>query len=358
MIIAKPHIHQIYRTGTILENRRKCLRLDMNEHADGLPDEFVAEVFSMLDANHLSAYPEYASLIRKIADHNGINRENICLSNGSDAAIKYIFEAYVSAGDKVLLTDPTFAMYPIYGEMFAAKVVKIPYGQDLELDTEAFLSEIDGTVRLAVLVNPNNPTGSVLSVSEIDRIIDKCKHYGTLLVIDEAYYYYCPTSCIRQIDHHDNVIVLRTFSKLCALAALRIGYAAAAPDIIANLNRVRPTFDVNAVAVHFAECLLDADGLIEDQIRLMKEGKRFLVSRLRENHMAFQDGHANFVLIKCPGFVAEITGRLKDRHILVSGGFRQECLKDFIRVTVGSIEKMEQFWRVFFDIWQRMAADR
>ena len=344
----KTHLRNIYRTPFQERSRRDFLRLDMNENPDGLPDEFVREVLKCIDANSLSMYPEYTSLITKIADHNNVGSENICIANGSDGAIKYIFDAYVAPGDHVLLTAPTFAMYPVYCEMFDARSVFVPYRDDFSFPLNQFLESICEDIRLAVLVNPNNPTGVAISRSDFLKVISRCCDNDVMCIVDEAYFYYYDETFIQDIKTFENLIVLRTFSKVCSLAGARVGYAAASPEITLNLNKVRPTYDVNGFAALFAERILDAPQLVAQAIENAREGKDFLVNQLRQNNIECVAGMANFVLIKCPGLVGKLVDELRKEKILVSGGFKQHFLKDYLRVTVGSLSKMTHFFDVFF----------
>jgi len=350
----KPHLQKVYRTPFHEKSRQAFLRLDMNENPDSLPEEFVKEVLRRIDANSLSMYPEYTSLITKIADHNNIEPENICISNGSDGAIKYIFDAYISPGDQVLLTAPTFAMYPVYCEMFEAKPLFIPYRDDFSFPLNQFLERICEDIRLAVLVNPNNPTGVTISRPDFLEIISRCLDNDVLLIVDEAYFYYYDETFIQDIKTFSNLIILRTFSKVCALAGARIGYAAGNPGIVQNLNKVKPTYDVNGFAVLFAEKLLDAPELIAQEIKKSAQGKDFLVSQLQQNNVKFMAGEANFVLIKCPGCVRKLIEALRKEKVLVSGDFKQDFLKDYLRVTVGNIQTMRYFLDVFLVLWKNL----
>jgi len=350
---SKAHLRKVYRTPFQEKSRRDFLRLDRNENPDGLSDEFVRETLRSIDASRLSMYPEYTSLIAKIAAHNNVQPENICISNGSDSAIKYVFDAYISSGDQVLITDPTFAMYPVYCEMFNSVPTVVPYREDLSFPLDEFLKAICQDIRLTVLVNPNNPTGVAISRSDFLNIINRCWDNDVLLIVDEAYFYYYDETFIQDIKAYNNLIVLRTFSKVCALASARIGYAAASPEIIQNLNKVRPTYDVNGFAVLFAEEILDAPQLIEQEIENAREGKDFLLNQLRQNNVECMAGEGNFVLIKCPGFVKKLIAALRQENILVSGGFKQGFLKDYLRITVGNIQTMQQFCDAFFTLWNK-----
>ncbi|MFC1624223.1 pyridoxal phosphate-dependent aminotransferase [Candidatus Omnitrophota bacterium] len=349
----KPYLKNLYRTRQGENSRRNYLRLDMNESVSGLPEQFVKKTLNAIDPEFLAAYPEYEEFQKILAAHNNIDSANICLSNGSDAAIKYIYDAYISPGDKVLLTDPTFAMYPVYCKMFNAQVVNVTYKQDLSFSTEDFLDKISRDIKLAVVVNPNNPTGTAVEHDDLIAVIEKAANSNVLIIIDEAYFYFYPKSVMEKVKLYKNLIVLRTFSKLCGMASLRLGYAAACPEIIENLRKVKPTYDVNSLAILFADRILKNTQIIQSLIQEVNDGKKYLANKLREFKIGYKEGYANFVLIKCCNRVDEIVKRLAGKNILVQGGFKQEFLKDYIRVTVGNVTIMERFWESFIVIWKK-----
>jgi histidinol-phosphate aminotransferase len=257
----------------------------------------------------------------------------------------------VSSGDRILITYPTFAMYPVYTAMFNAEFVTVEYNQDMTFPTEKFLDRIYPGIKLAIVVNPNNPTGSVLTKGELIEIIKKAASNDVLVIVDEAYFHYYPETMIPYIKSYNNLAVLRTFSKLCGIAAARLGYVAASPYIIEGIKKVRPTFDVNAIAVLFAEKVLDSPQIIQDLIKDASEGKKYLVEKLREKNIVCKEGHANFVLVKCNGRVNEVMAGLKEKGILVGGEFKQEYLNDYIRVTIARKDYMDKFWEAFAAIW-------
>ena len=347
----KPHLRHLFRTNTDEESRKGYLRLDMNECVPGLPADFVKGVSFEIDNDFLATYPEYKTLQEKIALHNNLQPKNISLSNGSDGAIKYIFDAYVSPGDRILLTDPTFAMYPVYCRMFNAEPIMVGYNPDLSFPVEEFIHKISPGIKIAVVVNPNNPTGSVVEPANLTSIIKKASDNNVLMIVDEAYFYFYPHSIINKIKGCENLIVLRTFSKLCGIAAARLGYVAACPKIIEDLRKVKPTYDVNSLAVLFAEKILDEPDVIQNLVRFTNEGKRYLTQKLSEKDIEYREGKANFILINSPNKVDKIVKKLAEKNILVKGGFKQDCLKDYIRVTVGNKIAMRQFWETFINIW-------
>lgn len=351
MAKVKSHLKDLYRTNPDDKNRSGCLRLDMNESVAGLPEDFVKNMLSGINSQYLASYPGYRKLEETIASHDKIWPENIMLANGSDAAIKYIFDAYISPGDKVLMTDPTFAMYPIYCNIFKAIPVQVEYNDDLSFPARRFLKAIGPDVRLAVLVNPNNPTGSVIDKDDILAMVKKAEKNGVLIIVDEAYFYFYPESVIGEIRKHKNLIVLRTFSKLCAIASARLGYAAADAAIIEGLRKVKPTYDVNGLAVLFAQKILSDPHLIKRLVKDVESGKRYLTRKLSGEKIRHVSGNANFVLIKCGDRASRIMDELSKEKILISGGFRQSFLKEYIRVTAGDEVSMKRFWSSFIKIW-------
>jgi histidinol-phosphate aminotransferase len=348
---AKSHLAGLYRTHPTAKSRKDYLRLDMNEGVPGLPEDFVLETLAGIGSEILATYPEYHALQESLAAHNNQLPENITLSNGSDAAIKYIFDAFIAKGDKVLLTDPTFAMYPVYCQMFGAEPITLSYRPDLSFPLEDFADRLSSGVKLAVVVNPNNPTGVALDPKELAGLISEAQRLKVLIVVDEAYYYFYPETVAGLIRDYHNLIVLRTFSKLLSLASVRLGYAMACREISESLRKVKPTFDVNMIAVLFGQRILEHPEIIARLIAETNAGKHYLLEKLADCGIAHLGSEANFILIKCNGRGAALRNKLAENQILVGGGFSNPILQDYIRVTVGHPKIMKRFWKTFSAIW-------
>jgi len=345
MIETKKHLQSLYRT-TPEENRSSYLRLDRNESVNGIPNSVVDRITKNITPELLARYPEYNSLKEKLAKHCSVKPENIFLANGSDSLIKLIYEVYLKPHDIVLMTNPTFAMYLVYCDMFQLTKKVIDYKDIKVFPTDSFSSNLSKS-KLAVVVNPNNPTGSIISMPEMILIIQNAKKNNCLVIIDEAYYYFYPKTFVDLVSQYDNVVVLRTFSKFFGLASLRLGFAIANPTIIENLKKVQPTWDVNGVACLFAEKLLDSK-VIKTLYENYDLGKEYLCQRLKENNIEYVRGNANFVLIKCED--KDIISKLYNKNVLVGGPFKQPLLKSYIRVTTGNKTSMGQFMDKFLEV--------
>ncbi|HOY66375.1 MAG TPA: histidinol-phosphate transaminase [Candidatus Ozemobacteraceae bacterium] len=354
MIHPRPVVENLHRTSQ--ESRKGYLRLEMNECPDGLPADFVESCLREITPEFLATYPEYDELMALISRHEGlVSSGQIFLSNGSDSAIKHVFEAFVAPGDSILLANPCFAMYPVYAQLYQAKLIGVEYQPDLAFPTEAFLERMGKDVRLAVVVNPNNPCGSHVPSEALLQILTKAAQNGTLVIVDEAYHYFFPETAIPLIAKFPNLLVTRTFSKLCALAAARIGFAAGHPDIVGALRKVRPTYDVNGIGVLLAKRFLEQPDLIRKALLGVQQGRDWLASRLREKEIPFRTTDANFLLIDAGDRVTRIMQALRNEKVLVGGGFPYPFLKNYIRVSIAHKATMQAFWNIFERVWDEHA---
>ena len=334
--------------------RGDFLRLDMNENPEGLPADFVAEIRAKITPAFLATYPEPDRLLAALAAYHHLPEDRFSLTDGSEMAIKHVFEVFALPGTQVVTVTPSFAMYEVYCEMFGVTHQGVPLGEDLAFPTEAFLGAIGQDTSLVVLLSPNNPAGGLLPRDEVERIIRKAAEHDAVVVIDEAYHYFCEVSYLELVERYDNVVVLRTFSKLFSLAGLRLGYAVSRPEIVDYLNRMRPTFEANSVALLFGEALLRRPDIIKALIQTEKEGRLYLMGALaRAGYEPRHDHGGNFVLVKPKKCSREVEAALKERKILVKTYGNKHLLRDYIRISTGSRRVMEKFVAAFLDIDQR-----
>ena len=334
--------------------RGDFLRLDMNENPEGLPVDFVAEVRAKITPAFLATYPEPDRLLAALAAYHHLPEDRFSLTDGSEMAIKHVFEVFALPGTQVVTVAPSFAMYEVYCAMFGVTHRGVPIGEDLAFPTEDFLAAIGQDTSIVVLLSPNNPAGGLLPRDEVERIIRKAAEHDAVVVIDEAYHYFCEVSYLELAERYDNVVVLRTFSKLFSLAGLRLGYAVSRPEIVTYLNRMRPTFEANSVALLFGEALLRRLDIIEALIQTEKEGRLYLMEALtRAGYEPRHDHGGNFVLVKPKKCPREVEAALKERKILVKTYGDKHLLQDYIRISTGSRRVMEKFVAAFLDIDQR-----
>ena len=330
--------------------RAEYLRLDKNENVIGFEGEFVETLRQEITSDFLTTYPEVSSLYQKIARWVGCAQENVYITAGSDATIKSVFEVFVEPGDTVALVSPTYAMFYVYTEMFQGCLVEIRYKTGLSLSIEDILKVIhEHRPKLICIANPNSPTGTVLPHEGLENVVDVAARQNSVILLDEAYYLFYPVSSIHLIHDYPNLVVARTFSKAMGLASARLGFAAGHADIIKHLQKIRPMYETNAFAIRFAELILDSPGLIEKNVQEAMKGKKYLEDELDKLGIPHFKSYTNFILIDVGSFERSVKlgNALYQKKILIRSGFKDDVLKNCIRVTIGSIKQMDFFVEKF-----------
>lgn len=321
------------------------MALDRNERQGPLPDWFLREARAALTSDLFTVYPSTDRVYDSLAEDLGVERQRLLLTLGSDGAFRSLFEAYGEPGRGVVLVDPSYAMYRVYGEMAGMRVVALPVDRELRIDPENLLEAIQPGVRLVCLPNPNQPTGTLMPDSELRAVADRAAEIGAILAIDEAYYPFSRTTVLPWSSDYDNVLVTRTFSKAWGLAGLRIGFVVGAPDLIATLYKVRSVYDISAFAVRCLELALRNPQIAEDYVTEVEAGREVLRGRVEALGLRPVETATNFMPIRLEGRAepGDLVDRLRDRGCLVRGPFRHPALADCIRVTLGPPDLMAKF---------------
>ncbi len=333
-------------------DRRGYLRLDMNENPEGLPEDFVRETVKKITPEFLASYPQKDNLLGLIAGREGVDVQNVTLTNGSDEGMRLVFETFTHAGGRVLTVTPTFEMYQVYASMFGVELDTVPFKEDFTIETEELLGAIKEDTNLVVLLNPNSPIGTEFTEEEFERIVAKAEAVGAVVLVDEAYYPFGVESKVAYCRKHPHVMVMRTFSKWCSLAALRVGYLIGSEECIHLIENAQSTYNVNSVGILFAEELLKREDILDMLRQSMEEGRNYLVSKLESAGYSYYAAKGNYILIKpkkAPQLIAE---GLKEEHILIKT-YRKGMLAGWLRITLGSRKIMERFWEGFFRMEER-----
>jgi histidinol-phosphate aminotransferase len=342
MIHPKKHLQGIYRSDPEQFDRTQYLRLDKNEDLCGLPEDLVKKCLSRITPDDLSAYPQTYLLYDILSRYLSVSQEKILITAGSDAAIKNTFEVFVSPGDGVIIPDPTYAMYEVYADLFNANLTKVPYTNDLSFSVKDMITVISDSTKLVALANPNSPTGTIVSRNDIIELIEYCCTRDVLVLIDEAYYPFYPHTVIDLIDKYPNLIVTRTFSKAFGLAALRLGYLVANPEIIRYLRIFRPIYETHGLAVSLGCAVLESPDFVEENVRETLHGRQYLIEQMKRLGFIPYPSYSNFVNIKVDKTIRDqLITHLNQNGILIKAGADHPALRDCIRITVGPKRKME-----------------
>jgi len=319
----------------------KIVKLASNENPIGPSPKAVAAMTEALAKAHF--YPDGGAyhLRNAIAKKFGLDLSNVILGNGSNEIIEFLGHAFLQPGDNIVVADHAFVIYKLMAHLFGASAIEVP-DPDLTADVDAMVRAITPRTKLIYLANPNNPTGTMVGATELQRLIDLTPK-DVAVVLDEAYYEFLPNppDTLRYVNQTRNVILLRTFSKIQGLASLRIGYGLANPDLIKLLHKTRQPFNANAIAQAGAMAGLRDDEHQEKTRALTLEGVAFLQSEFKKRGLVYAPSSANFVLVKV-GNGKEIFEKLLLRGTIVraTGEYK---LPEWIRVSVGTMDQNRRF---------------
>lgn len=341
------HLADIYRVPVEEEDRLNFNRLDKNENLVGLPQSIIDEVIAKITPEFLSTYPPTYKIHRRISEKLGIDDDKVMVTAGTDAAIKMAFEAFVGPRDFVVFPNPTFAMVDVYSRLFQAQVKTVAYDDDLKLPLEPFLEAIDDSTKLIVIANPDSPTGHLLGEDQIRRIIERAASHRAVVLVDEAYYHFCPFTVLGLVEEYDNLIVTRSFSKALGLASVRLGLAAASPEIIGAMAAWRPMYEVNSFAVLFGLAVLDHPEWIDEVVTRTAAGLMLVEDAAKDLGLITYPINANFIHIEVgTDHVGPLVEAFRQAGILIRGNFSHPTLAKCIRISLGPADKMEPAVRV------------
>jgi len=277
-------------------------------------------------------YPDITAtqLKNKLSDYVSLPVDFIEVYNGSDDALKDIITVFVDKDTHVLSYQPSYTQVNTFittnTENYMKVNIKDPLGKH-EYDFD--YCKINEVV---YLVNPNNPTGKLLPVEEIEKLV---KTYpNTLFIVDEAYYEFAKQSCSHLVVSHKNLIVTRTFSKAFGLASVRLGYCMGHPDTLSHIRKIRNGKAVNTLGQLCGIAALNDLDYLQSRIDEMNDAKKFFIDNLPNYYNAL-DSDANFVLVKTPDS-KKLLEKMKENKILIRDRSAFDNLENCVRITIGS----------------------
>ena len=315
---------------------RDVLKLDGNENPFG-PSPKAVEAIAAYHDWHIYPDPDQRRVRAALAEYTGVEPERIVGGLGSDDLIDLVLRAVVSPGDGVINCPPTFGMYPFSTEIAGGRVVEVPRREDFALDITG-IEKAAGEAKLLFLASPNNPTGNLASLGEVERLLAT----GLLVVVDEAYIEFAgrAQSVMPLVERHENLVVLRTFSKWAGLAGLRAGYGVMAPALASLLMTIKQPYNLNVAAqVAMVAALEDRALLDERACKLAGFREKLSEALSASDWMTVYPSQANFVLCRLDGVDAlEVKDRLAKRGMFVRY-FDTPMLRNHLRISVGLEEQ-------------------
>ena len=319
----------------------ELIKLDANENPFGALPE-VKQALAELDTLHIYPDPESRQIRKLLADHHEISEDNIVLGAGADELIDLIMRIVVEPDSYVLNCPPTFGMYAFDGALNHARMVDVPRRMDFSVDIDAVEKAVEDThARVLFLAHPNNPDGGVLSRHDFQRLVN----LPILLVMDEAYIQFSEqhTTFLDEVLHHENVIVLRTFSKWAGLAGMRIGYGIFPEEFVPILMRAKQPYNVSAAAQEAALVTMRNLPAAKKNISRIIQQRAILYAELQKIPWLYPyPSQANFILCRVVDYPAEeVKDYLRRQGILIRY-FNKPGLVDHIRISIGTSQQIQK----------------
>ncbi len=326
------------------------LRLDFNENTVGCSPKVIAALKEQLDPAALAVYPEYGEAKDAIARYFRVRPEQFVFTNGTDEAIQVFVNAYVDDGQEVVLLKPSYAMYRFYSEVAGAKITEIAYPQQgMEFPLQAVLDAITPETRAVMLANPNNPTGTGVSLLGVERILHRARK--AVVLVDEAYYEFSGVTAITEIERVPNLFVCRTFSKVFGMAAMRLGCLFSHEANIHYLHKAQSPYSVNALAVLAAQAAVEDTGYVQTYVAEVLAARELLCVGLEKLGIPYVPSSGNFVLGNFGKRAIEVRDALRDQAILVRD--RSYEAPGCVRITVGTREQTRKMLTALEEMWNQ-----
>lgn len=318
---------------------RDALRLDFNENTLACSPK-VREVLGRISAGDLTRYPERAPVEAIVAAHLGVAAEQVALTNGVDEAIHVLFEAFLEDGDELLLPVPTYTMYQVYASATDARVVPVLAADDLRFPFERILAAITPRTKIIAIANPNSPSGSVATRTQILEIARRASQ--AVLLVDEAYFHFCGETVIDLIGTLPNLVVARTFSKAYGLAGLRLGVLAGSQEIMRWIRRVLSPYSVNSLALACLPAALEDAAYLDWYVGEVRIARAEFEAALDEAGIRRWPSRANFVLVDIGPQHKEFVRQMSAACVLVRDRSSDPGCDGRVRITIGTREQMRQ----------------
>ncbi|MGN0374245.1 MAG: histidinol-phosphate transaminase [Butyrivibrio sp.] len=333
---------------------RAYIKLNANETSMP-PSPKVFEAIAASEGKSMSYYADpYGHEFRQaVAEVHKVPEDQVFVGNGADEVLSFCLLSFFRPGMKIFFPDITYGFYHTYAKTYRLEMEEIPVKDDLSIDIEDYM-DVDGDI---ILANPNNPTGLMIPVADIERLVKR--NPNRMVIIDEAYVDYAEESCIPLALKYPNIVVVHTFSKSRNLAGAHIGFAVASKEIIADMIKIKFSFNpfnLNSITMSVGVAAVkDVEYLKECVAKTIKVRENFKLELEREGFHVIPS-KANFLLVYHDGISSDVLcNRLKGKGILTRH-FADERITKYLRITIGTKEEMEEVMNAIREVFREMGV--
>jgi histidinol-phosphate aminotransferase len=332
----RPHLQAVsgYTPGEQPPPGSVVIKLNTNENPYP-PSDQVFEALKTVDGELLRRYPDASARTFREAASSVLNvtSDSITVANGSDDLLSIIIQAFVDAGDSVVYPMPTYVLYRTLAQLQGAQPYEVPYDESFELPLASLIA---AKGKVTLIASPNSPSGTAIPVEQLETLATQV---AGVLVIDEAYIDFANANALELVRNYRNVVILRTLSKGYSLAGLRLGFAIASPPLIQDLNKVKDSYCVDAIAALLGTAAIQDQDHKNKNAERIKHSRSILAHDLEELGFKVWPSQTNFLLVQHPHVDAlALQQWLKQQNILVRH-FKLPSVVDKLRITVGTNEQ-------------------
>ncbi|MFC2947465.1 histidinol-phosphate transaminase [Virgibacillus sediminis] len=323
----------------------KVVKLASNENPLGPSPRGVQAIADSLDG--LNRYPDAdtSALKKSIASSMGVTKEQVIVTNGADELITLVSEAFLEEGDEIIVPFPSFSEYDFGAQLMGAEVVPVQLEEDFQFDVDKMISAITDKTKLIYICSPNNPTGTYLPKSDLEKLLQAMPEH-VLMVYDAAYSHYATaedyTDGVEYVKAGYPIIALQTFSKIYGLAGVRVGFGVAPDYVIQTILKVKEPFNVNALAQAAAAAAISDEKHIEASREMNIKGADQLYHLFSELGLSYIQTQANFVLVDLGPDAKKVNDELLTKGVIVRYG-NTWGMPEHVRVSIGTQEENQFF---------------
>jgi histidinol-phosphate aminotransferase len=326
---------------------RAPVKVNQNENPFGVPEAVRRETLRRMERRSWSRYPDFvpAALHEKLAAFAGWTPDGVVAGNGSNELIQATLMVTVGEGCRVLISEPTFALYRQVTTILGGHIISVPLDTELQFDVPALRATIERErPDVTILCSPNNPTGCVLEAGELEGLSEASRG---LLVVDEAYFEFSGQTVAPLLARHANLLVFRTFSKAMGLAGLRVGYLLAAPELAREVGKAVLPYNLNVFSQTAAEVAVE---MFEEELRprverIVAERERLFAELGGIEGLSPVASRANFMVVRSAAGPRRVYEEMLSRGILIRDVSGYPMLGEYFRVSVGTPEENDQLLR-------------
>ena len=324
-----------------LRPERARVKLNQNENPWDIPLEIKEETLSRIASRAWSRYPDFVTrgLHEQLAKFSGWKTEGVLSGNGSNELIQAVLMVTVGERKRVLISEPTFALYRQITSVLGGEVISVNLTPELTYDFSALRAAIrSDDPDVTIICSPNNPTGCVIGRADLVSLLDEARG---LIVVDEAYFEFSDQTAVPLLERHSNLIVLRTFSKAMALAGLRVGYLLAVPELVREISKAVLPYNLNVISQAAAEVAIE---MYESKLQpliaaITSERDRLYRELQRIPGLTPVPSRANFMVVRSQVDPRQVFEGLLERGILIRDVSSYPMLADYFRISVGTTEE-------------------